>query len=504
MKLKKIKLSLLATCTLVAVYSCGNDFLDVSPKGSALEANYYKNETEAYSGLVSVYDAIKKNSGGTSNYLFYFNSGSDDHYSGGANSTDGASIQAFANYTIASDNVDESLWSDNFQGIFRANTLLLKLPEIDMDAAAKVRFTAETKALRAYFYFSLVRIFKNVPLITKPLSASEYYSVKQAAPKDVYTQIIKDLTEALPGLPIVLPNPSTEAGRFSQGAAKALLGKVYLYNGDNANAAAQLAEVNGTPGGTSKYGYKLLAKFADLWNTTNKFNSEGIIEVSHTQAGLTDWGTPVGSGADEGNHYALQSGIRSYKLLPGSDAPNNNSGWGYSPLTQELYDLLKADPRFSATVVDAKALKAAGKIDYEESYKGLGYYVKKFAPTSVESFGSNPLLNYRQNSYIIRLADTYLMEAEALGGSGARAQALLDAVRARVGLASVPVSMTAIMAERRLELACEGHRWFDLVRTGKAAAALSNRGFVAGKNEIWPIPLKELENTAMVQNPGYN
>ena len=117
--------------------------------------------------------------------------------------------------------------------------------------------------------------------------------------------------------------------------------------------------------------------------------------------------------------------------------------------------------------------------------------------------GGNGELNYKQNVYAIRLADTYLMEAEALGATGPRAQALLDAVRARVGLPSTPVSLDAIIAERRLELAGEGHRWMDLVRTGRAATVLASRGFIAGKNEIWPIPLKELENTKIVQNPNY-
>ncbi len=114
-------------------------------------------------------------------------------------------------------------------------------------------------------------------------------------------------------------------------------------------------------------------------------------------------------------------------------------------------------------------------------------------------------MNYQLDYIEIRLADTYLMEAEAImqsGGSSSRAQALLDAVRARVGLQSVPVSLDAIYNERRMELATEGHRFFDLVRTGKAAAALP--GFVAGKNEILPIPISDLNNTKLKQNPGYN
>jgi len=112
-------------------------------------------------------------------------------------------------------------------------------------------------------------------------------------------------------------------------------------------------------------------------------------------------------------------------------------------------------------------------------------------------------LNFRQNYIAIRLADTYLMEAEALGGTGARAQALLDAVRDRVGLPSIPVNMQNIKEERRRELAGEGHRWFDLVRWGDAPSKLASKGFVSGKNEILPIPFTELPNTALVQNPNY-
>ncbi|MFI0491126.1 RagB/SusD family nutrient uptake outer membrane protein, partial [Flavobacterium sp.] len=143
---------------------------------------------------------------------------------------------------------------------------------------------------------------------------------------------------------------------------------------------------------------------------------------------------------------------------------------------------------------------------YIPGYKDTGYFLNKFIPrqADVTTGGGDAVLNYKQDTYDIRLADTYLLEAEALGSTGARAQALLDAVRARVGLPSVPVSAATVATERRLELAGEGHRFFDLVRTGKAATVLASRGFTAGKSEIFPIPYLELTNTQLKQNPGYN
>jgi hypothetical protein len=504
MKLKNIKYSFVVFVMLFSVASCSEDFLNVEPKGTALEANYYSNEKEAYSGLVAVYDKLSSQSGGFANMICMLNAGSDDHYAGGGGATDGAEIHAFGDYSIDPSTVHGSFWNSPYEGIFRANTLLLKLPNVPMNEAKKARFTAETKALRAYYYFDLVRLFKNVPLITTPVSTSDMYNIVQATPEAVYAQIEKDLTEAIAVLPPTLTDVALEAGRFTKGSAQALLGKVYLYEKKNSLAAAQLAEVNGTPGGTSQYGYKLLSNFADLWVVSNKFNSESIIEVSHTSKGNSGWGN-WGSGSDEGNTVNVMVGPRSFSSKSPL-APNYASGWSFNPITQDLYDALKTDPRFAATIADLKALKAQGLADYSPGYQDTGYFLKKFMPTTadVTTGGGDAVLNYKQDTYAIRLADTYLMEAEALGGTGTRAQALLDAVRARVGLASIPVSINAIMAERRLELAGEGHRWFDLVRTGRAATVLAGRGFKASKNEIFPIPLKELENTKIVQNPGYN
>ena len=503
MKKIKIKYLFFAAALSVSLTACKKDFIDLTPKGQFLSANYYADSSQAFAALVGVYDGLRKNSGGFENMITMMNAGSDDQYAGGGGATDGAGIQGFSTHTLNPDIIPGSFWNDHYQGIFKANVLLGKLPDVSMSDALRARFAAEAKSLRALYYFNLVRMFKNIPLILEPLTATNMYDVTQADPAAVYAQMEQDLTEALPDLPVTVPL-STQAGRLTRGAAEALLGKIYLYDNKNSQAAAALADVNGTPGGTSVYGYKLLSTFSNLWVVANKFNTESIIEACHTSAGNSDWGW-WGASNDEGNSVCVMVGPRSYTRPANSTAPALPSGWSFNVFTQDFYDFSKNDPRFGATVFDLKALQTAGQADYIAGYQNTGYFLKKFLPTQadVRTGGGALELNYKQDSYVIRLADTYLMEAEALGGTGTRAQALLDAVRTRAGLPSVPVNMAAIKSERRMELAGEGHRFFDLVRWGDAATKLAGRGFVAGKDEIFPIPTRELQGTKLVQNPGY-
>ena len=487
--------------------SCDNRNLeDVENKGAFDASNYFKDEQQAFTGLVATYDMLRKYSGGFENMVTFFNGASDDFYSGGGNSSDGAGIQGFSNYTINPIIMPASYWKDYYKGIASANLLLERIPNTPMNDQTKNRYIAEAKVLRSLYYFELVRMFKNIPLILKPVLASDdYLNIPQAKPEDVYAQIEGDISSALPDL-MMTASGAKEKGRITQGTAHAILGKIYLYNKKNTEAAAQFQMVNGTPGETSQYGYKLVDNFADLWKVDNKFTTESVLEVMHTNGSRADWGF-WGSGQDEGNSINVMLGIISYKRnnVANNDAPDIYASWGFNPITDDLFNFMQGDPRLDATILNAKKYKAEGKIDYSPGFKDTGYFLSKFAPRNADK---SPLtgateLNFRQNYMVIRLADTYLMEAEALGASGSRAQALLDAVRARVGLASVPVSLQAIKDERRRELAGEGHRWFDLVRWGDAPAKLGGRGFVAGKNEILPIPFNEMIGTALQQNPIY-
>jgi hypothetical protein len=506
MKNKIYKLSI-ASALLIGVgfgnVSCTNDNIeDVKYLGAFETDNFFRNEKECFFALVGTYDVIRKYAGGFENMVTFYNAGSDDFYAGGGSSTDGAGIQGFSNYQLNPNTMPVSYWRDYYQGVSRANVLIEKIPQADMSDAVKNRFMAEAKTLRALYYFDLIRMFGNIPLILKEIKATDdYYNIPQVKSSEVYAQIEADLLAAIPNLPATVIG--TERGRLTQGAAKALLGKVYLTTNKKSEAAAQFADVNGTPGGTSQYGYKLVANFADLWVTDNKFTSESIFEVMHTNQGSTDWGF-WGQGNDEGNSICNMISPRGYsKLKPA--APDIVAGWAFNSVTENLVTFMQGDPRMNSSIINIKALKQSGDADYSPAFMDSGYFLNKYMPTQDEktTLPGPAELNYRQNYILIRLADTYLMEAEALNGSGARAQALLDAVRARVGLASVPVTLQAVKDERRRELIGEGHRFFDLVRWGEASSKLAFKGFQAGKNEILPIPLTELTGTILKQNPNY-
>lgn len=488
----------------LTVSSCGKKYLDVEPKGTQLEDNFYRNADEAYEALVAVYDQI----GGTSNaYINKFTAtlaASDNHWAGGGNSTDLMNLQVWSNYTLdPAVGPQGELWDRGFSGVFRSNVLISKLPDIPMDDNLRIRFTAEVRYLRAYFYFELVRLFRNIPLFEEPLSADQIYDVVQVDPAEVYNLIVEDLKYAVENLPPTVP-VVTEGGRATQGAGRALLGKVYLQLAEYSLAAEQFEQVNGTPGETSQYGYHLLANYADLWKFDNKHNAEAIFSINAT--GKKNWDNWGCIACAEGNWLNTMSGPRNYSRND-TTAPDYFSGWSFFVIVPELVELMKDDPRYNSSIVDIQALEDGGLITYEKGYMNTGYFLGKFLPMQSDvNEGGNAFGNFSQNMYDIRLADTYLMEAEAIimgSGNIARAQALLDAIRERVNLPSVPVSMETIKKERRFEMVGEGHRWFDLVRWGDAASALAFKGFIKGKHEVLPIPLLELENTKLVQNTEY-
>lgn len=494
--------------------SCKKSFLQLEPKGQFAQSTYYQTPDQIFSALAAVYDPLVTEMGGNDGTYTDprgpLNSASDDCYAGGGNPGDTNDWQLWNNYQLTSAaGPQNGFWPICYLGVGRANTLLNVLSTTTVPGlsdALKNRYTGEALFLRAHYYFDLERLFKNIPLVTKPVAQTDFYNQVQAKPSDVYAQIEADLNAAIPNLPTTVSG--SELGRITQGAAIALLGKVLLYEQKWNDAAVQLAKVNGTsPGGTTAiYNYKLQTKFGAIFDPANKFNSESIFEWNYSGNQAYNWGN---WGTIKGAVYTQEVGPRSF-----TDA-TYAGGWGLNPITLNLVNAFKHpyyggtahDPRYAYTILNLDSLAAVEKNTYSPGYQNTGYFLLKYAPlVKYKATQGAVELNYPNNYIEIRLADTYLMEAEAIiqgGGDLGRAAALINAVRARVGLGPVAATLANLKGERQLELATEAHRWFDLVRWNDAATTLAFKGFTSGKNELLPIPLHDLTSTKLVQNPGY-
>jgi hypothetical protein len=371
-----------------------------------------------------------------------------------------------------------------------------------VDFAGKDALYGEVYFLRAYYYFHLVKFFGDVPLYTdKRLSLSESKTLSKTAKAEVYKQIELDLTNAIG----VLPAIQVQKGRITKYAAQALLGKVLLYQQKYTEAAAMLENV------ISANAFSLVSDFGSMFLASGENGPESVFEIQYSNASpYYNWG---GITRGQGNYAVQQCGIRG---LNGTGGMPYAAGWSTNLPTQNLAAAYAAgDQRKEVTVLDIEAYKAANpsfNITYQVApFKNTGLYNQKYLPRKGETSGQVEL-NYQNNFRIIRYADVLLMAAEANNKASSpndtKAQTYLNLVRRRAfgdnqhDITSTGAALyQAILDERRLELAMEGDRFFDLVRTGQAATKIT--GFQAGKHEVFPIPQQEVDISGIEQNLGY-
>lgn len=423
---------------------------------------------------------------------------SDNSVSGGENATDQIGFQQIDDYQIVPNNdyLTEA-WKSCYEGINRAN--YLEENKAKLNFTGKDALYGEVYFLRAYYYFELVRMFGDVPLFTeKRLTASDSRQLQRAPKADVYKQVEADLNAAI----AVLPATNPQKGRITKHAAQALLGKVLLYQGKFEQSAAMLENVIAGP-------FSLVPDFGSIFLQSGENGPESVFEIQYSNLSpFYDWTNP---GRGQGNLAVQVCGIRN---LTGSSP--YGQGWSTNLPTKNLADAFTAgDKRKAATILDIEAYKAANPtfgITYVVApYKNTGLYNQKYHPRKGETSGQVEL-NYLNNFRTIRFADVLLMAAEAHNRKATpdvtKAQTYLNRVRARAfGDNNHNITLTgaqltdAIWEERRLEFAMEGDRYFDLVRTGKAVQKIT--GFVAGKNEVFPIPQREIDISGLTQNNGY-
>ena len=473
---------------LLSASSCTKDFLDRAPISQMNGNNFYKTADDMKNALSAAYAGLQ--TGG----LYY----SSMHVIGDMRSDNteitnpnaGSDLVAVDNFqNLATTSISGTTWAGHYQAIQSVNIVIEKIEAVNMDAGLKARYTAEAKFLRGLMYFNLVRIFGDVPLVTKVINnPQEGYTYSRNPSAEVYAQIVTDLADA----EAVLPHEFTGAdiGRATKGAAAALLGKVYLTQKRWDLAAPQLKKVIDNVGLNK---YQLLPTYAGVFGIANENNRESIFEVQFKKGS-----------AGEGSPYTNQFA----PIGSGTAVVSIGNPLGQNIPTADMSNAYEAnDARKVASMRNSYVL-GANTVQHN--------YIVKYLGVPAANLDSD------NNWIVLRYADVLLMYAEALNEQGYVADGpaftYLNQVRLRAGLliktsnnANLALRIVnqaafrlAIEQERRVELAFEGHRWFDLIRTDRAVTVMAGKG-IQSHHVLFPIPQSQIDiNPSLIkQNPGY-
>lgn len=492
--MKKYIFITIATITILSTttISCSDEFVNRDPVYSIDSENYFNSKADYDNALIAAYDLLQS----TYVNVLLGEIASDNTLAGGESQTDVIGFQQIDDmiHTPVNSNLRD-IWNWMFAGVQRANYILEFKDRTDFEG--KNQIIAEARFLRAYYHFELVKWFGPIPMNgDKRFSAGEEKTIPRSSVADVYASIEADLIYASENLAAI---PS-QKGRATKGAALALLGKAYLYQDKFTQAASTLERV------ISSSSYSLVTDYNTIFEDEGENGVESVFEVQYTDKEGAGFGCLQCS---EGNVAVGFSGPRNYT------GSLFTSGFSFNVPTQEVVDAFEVgDNREAVAILDIAAWAAATGASAGEGYEHTGYFNRKYIPRKRSTDAQGDLNLTNPNNYrAIRYADVLLMAAEAFNRSGlddAKARGYLNQVRRRAfGDVNHDISASGaaltdfIWAERRVELVGEGHRFFDLVRTGKAAQEID--GFVAGKNELFPIPIEEIQfaNGNWAQNPGY-
>lgn len=506
----KIRNLIPAALMLAGTFIGCSKFLEVEPVGSETLSNFFQNEEQALRAVTAVYDVTGWEYSQQINEWVLGDICSDDAAKGGYGSSDHPEWDQLKAFEADGSNpVMFRQFSEMYQGIYRANMCLERIPGIDMDEDLQARLIAECYYLRAYFYFNLVKVFGGVPIVDHVLSKDEF-NLSRNTIEACWTFIESDLDSAINGLPVKSGYDSEDMGRATLGAAQSLLLKVYVYQKKWSAAEAMGLTVIGSGE------YALEPDYHDIFTEAHENGSESVFEIQHLVDPNDNWGDD-----NEGQETSVFQGGIDWEWWQ-----YEAWGWGFVCPTKDLVDEFESeDPRLGATVIaDGDVIWEGndGDIIADNTMSETGYLNRKYQiEYGVEANESNSPANWR----VIRYSDVLLMTAEAANelGDDSIARDLVNQVRTRaknsiadpsgldldtvlvaVTTTSMDTLRTAIWHERRVELALEGLRFFDIVRQGRGATLLSGNGFAAGKNELFPIPSSEIAlNPNLKQNPGY-
>jgi starch-binding outer membrane protein, SusD/RagB family len=480
--------SILILFTLV---SCSDDFINNSPISNANVENFFKTDKDFESAIFAAYQTLRL-SGVYNDHMQALGELRSDNAEMGTTASNRFNYADISEFRMSTANpVTQSVWNDHYRGISRVNTILQKLENADISPANKTRIEAESKFLRALFYFNLVRVFGEIPLVTSPiLTIEESFEFERAAVTTVYQQIISDLIAAEQVLPVRVP--ASQAGRATKGAAGALLGKVYVTVKDFQSARTVLSNV------ISSGEYSLLDNYEDLWKSSNKNHRESIFDVQFRRS----------ASFSTGSSFTERYTPYLYPYLP-----YYSTAGGHNIPTEDLVDAYESGDLRKSMIRESYPDPNGGSVT------GLsGRYTTKFYSMPTQGQGAD------DNWPVIRYADVILLQAEAINELGFTPQSeaftLLNQIRTRAGLRAKTAGNSnpdlainnqqefrlAVEQERRVELAMEGHRWFDLIRTDRMLTVMvpKKNGLVQQHHVVFPLPQSQIDvNPRLNQNAGY-
>ena len=541
---KSIKTFLYCSVVSMSALMVGgcSKFLDTKPTGVLTSDEAFKTTQEDEAALTSVYDVLGWNYSQEIGEWAFGDVCSDDAFKGGESDADQGDMLALKNFNALNTNTFLPYeWSEPYVGIRRANMVIDNVIPSGSDSALLARYVGEAKFLRAYYYFNLVKIFGGVPLVLHVPNAGSY-NTPRASVDECWAQIESDLSDAAEVLP---QKGEVEAGRATLGAALALRTKACLF---------QTREITSAPSGSTvksvcSYGtaithpekfveaeslavlvinsgkYDLDPDYAHIFTKDGQDGIESIFEVEHVEVPVSPdaWGD-----ANEGQQTSIFQCGRNYPIGGyGFDCPTPSLDSAYEP----------GDLRKSATIieegdvlypdiftVDSSVVKGVKVYDTTYTYTAdnsddyasialgvTGKHSRKYLPEvhSQSDIDNRPEdSNFPANWRSIRYSDLLLMYAEATNENGRSDLGLtyLNQVRTRAGLPAIASGLSTVVMrdtiyhERRVELAMEGIRFFDVVRQGRGPTVLP--GFVKGQHEHFPLPAAELElNPTLKDNP---
>ena len=501
---KYLAIGCVALGSMLGTTSCGDDFLTVDAPSSLLVDTYYNSESRIFEALVAAYDPMNWFDyawGQYTNLHFVSDVMSDDIWVGGSDNTDCAYLHRMSIFKAQPTSVCSDLWTTLYSGINRSNIVMQYIDGVEgMAETTKTQYIAEAKTLRSFYYLWLWKLWGNIPYYEQNLEFP--YIHEQNTADEVYEGIVSTLEDVVDTGSLPMRQTSEWTGRVTQAVAYMIYADAVMYQNDESRYSKALSFMKEIIS-SGKYE---LADFTTMFEAEGEWGTESIWEIDYfNENGAKDWGSAI---ADGGTVYPKLIGING---LSGSE--DYDGGWGFSPVRKATYDMYEeGDIRRDVNILNFEEYAAETGATYEPRYQDEGYFLRKNLPRKGgnANCSASADMNYNNNVRLYRYAETLLNAAELSVLTGGNGQTYLDQVRSRAGLASINATRDNILEERHLEFVGEGKRYWDLIRSGKAATVLTANYDGKGYNDIgWsekkkylPIPQSDIDSAGgtLVQN----